>query len=352
MDAEMYPRRLGRYVLVRALGEGGMGTVDLALRPDRDGPTICVLKRLLPHLKDEAHEKRFLREGELGARFCHAGLLRTLAVDRVVGELVLVQEFLSGWDLDTFTVALRAQGRAVPLWLAAYIVREIAEALEHLHEQGGTRAIHRDVAPGNILCGFDGRVKLIDFGVAKDLEATGLTGDGWAGGRLGYAAPELCHGSEPGDRSSDVFSLGVVLWELSARRQSPATMGFGGGDSLPPPSTFNREIPKALDVVIERATDVSRDARFRSAQAFAAELTRLLPRGYSGREELVGLLDQVTDRPAREASLADEVKKAERLLSARSSVRLPGVVAPWAGPVLAVLLGLTALVATVTALAP
>jgi hypothetical protein len=314
---EQFPRRFGSYVLVAPLGDGGMGEVCLALAAD--GST-CAVKRIWagegPRTDAEA---RFRREGEVARRLRHPALARTVAFGEVAGELYLAQEYVEGVDL----VDLRKSEISIPT--ALHIVSQIAGALDHVHSFEGLGLVHRDVAPANIRLSFDGECKLLDFGLVSSPAHAGMTAPGTVLGRMPYLAPEVKKGGRA-DVRSDVYSLGVVLWELLTRRRLAEEREAARGDrSALAPSRFNHEVMPELDRVVARATADDPGARFLSAGQLAAALGALLPPAFDGRGVLRTLLEALYDVRQLRAVTARQVETGEKLLLADGPrVPVPG----------------------------
>jgi hypothetical protein len=305
---EVFPRRFGPYVLVAPLGDGGMGEVCLALAPEGGR---CALKRIWAGEGPRSDaEARFRREGDVARRLRHPALARTLAFGEVSGELYLAQEYVEGVDL----VEIRKSEISVPT--ALHIVSEIARALDHVHGFEGLGLVHRDVAPANIRLSFDGECKLLDFGLVSSPAHAGMTAPGTVLGRMPYLAPEVKKGGRA-DVRSDVYSLGVVLWELLTRRRfAEEREGLRGDLSALAPSRFNREVTAELDRVVIRATADDPGARFLSAGQLAAALDGLLPPGFDGRGVLRTLLEALYDVRQLRAVTARQVRAGEKLLGA------------------------------------
>jgi len=299
---------IGPYPLVRRAGMGAMGRVDLVLRRDATGaPALCVVKRLTadaePHLKE-----RFQREGRIALSLHHPNIARTFEVTTVEGEPCLVQEFIHGLNLDLLSARLSS---AMPVPIACLIVKEVAEALAYAHEHG---ILHRDVAPPNIMVGFDGAVRLIDFGVAKDLAPPPservLTAVGSTVGRKYFAAPELLEGYDA-TTLTDVFALGVVLWQLLSDRDFP----FSGTAirAIPEaPSRFNDALPPGLDAVSLRAVSFDPATRTPSAAELARQLAPFAASTHPLKSFLMSGAHLDLDR--ERAALAREVAAAATVL--------------------------------------
>jgi serine/threonine protein kinase len=219
---------LGPYELVATLGDGGMGSVCIARRSGPGGFARRVaIKRIHTHLAAEKDVvAMFLDEARLAASVSHRNVAQIYELGVADETYYLVMEFVEGTHLG---VLRRALGQ-VSLGLAAYVVAEAAHGLHAAHEvraAGGQRLglVHRDVSPSNILLGFDGSVKVTDFGIAKAEGRLARTDTGQVRGKASYMAPEQALGEDV-DRRADVFALGVVLFELCSGRKP-----FGNGAS-------------------------------------------------------------------------------------------------------------------------
>ena len=240
---------LGKYRVLGALGQGGMADVYLAVA---DGPEgfrkLCVVKLLKEEFLDDADFRAmFLDEARLAARLTHANIVQTFEVEESEGRLLLAMEFCEGQPLTR--VIRNADPERFPLPCAIRILCDILEALDYAHNladyDGSTLGlVHRDVTPHNVLVGYDGRVKLVDFGIAKSTAAEQLTQAGVVKGKVGYMAPEQATGGDV-DGRADVFSVGVILWELMAKRR--LTAGLTGREIIM--RRIRGDEPKIKDLV-------------------------------------------------------------------------------------------------------
>jgi serine/threonine protein kinase len=217
--AEQAHDRVGPYQLVKAIGAGGSARVDLA-RIDRayGFQRHVVIKRPLEHLRgDQKAGDSLQREARLGGRLRHPNLVAVLDAGRHEGYDYLVLEYVHGGSLRTLMQHDEpARVRDMPLEVALSIVRDVARGLHEAHELVDEKGaplglVHRDVSPGNVLVGLDGAIKLADFGIAKETRVATLSGS--MHGTVTYMAPEQCRG-HAFDRRADIFSLGVILYEL------------------------------------------------------------------------------------------------------------------------------------------
>lgn len=320
-EVETEFRRLGPYVLLRASGAGGMARIDLALRGARETADVCVLKRLHADYRSPEQEARFRREAAIARRLSHDGIARTLGVDEVDGEVLLLQELVMGVDLRRLSARVAAIGERLPVPLAVFIVSEVARALHYAHTFRRLGIVHRDVTPDNIMLAFSGAVKLVDFGIARSNADATLTQAGFVVGRPTYTAPEVWNGARA-DRRSDIYSLGVVLWQLLAGRP------LEPGDATSNLSKINPDVPPALAAVNLRAFDADPAGRYQSASAFHQALVAHLPGKVEARAQLSALLARHFDVGREQRMLAEDVAHARPLLAIGNRADSPKTVMP------------------------
>lgn len=286
-------RRLGKYRLVRRIAVGGMAEVYLAVAEGLSGfEKRVVVKRLLPqHARDPELVAMFLDEARLMAALKHRHIAEVYDIGREQDDYFFAMEHVPGTDLREVLRALG--GSPLPLGPAVAIGRALALALHHAHEQrdeGGNLlgVVHRDVSPSNVLLGAAGEVKLADFGVAKWSAQRSETQHGMLKGKCAYMSPEQCRALAL-DRRSDVFALGVLLYEMTTGAKP-----FDGASDFEilnavvagqaaPPSARVPDYPAALEAIVVRAlqaraedrqatmSDVERDlAAFAAVQGLAS----------------------------------------------------------------------------------
>jgi serine/threonine protein kinase len=280
---------LGRYEVVKHLAQGGMAEVFLARAKGIEGfERHVVIKRIREEqAHDEMHVQMFLDEARLAASLHHQNIVQVHDIGEEQGEYFFVMEYVHGEDVRKLLTEVSSRAERVPLEHVITIVTAAAAGLHHAHEQcGPNRAplgiVHRDVSPANILVGYDGGVKVADFGVAKAAHRTFETESGARKGKVAYMSPEQCIGM-PVDRRSDVFALGIVLYEsLTVRRlfkddNDFLTMTAIVQGQIPPPSTVWPQIPPELEAIVMKALAPSPDDRYATAdhmrlalEAFAA----------------------------------------------------------------------------------
>ncbi len=269
------PRRIGPFEVVRRLGVGGMAEAFLAVRegPGAFEQRVCI-KRVLPTYREDRELGRlFLREARNAALLSHRNIVSVVELGEDEGQPYLVLELVDGMDLRQLGSALPAP-RRFSAAVTALIGMELAEALEHAHTRGGHVGpiIHRDVSPANVLLSVNGEVKLSDFGVSKALrEAT--SSSPFVRGNVWYMAPERLEGEARCDPRSDLYSLGVVLYQcIAGRRPYEAPSSFALMRALVsgkrvPLAEAAPEAPKELAQVIERLLAYDPSERYPSASA-------------------------------------------------------------------------------------
>jgi serine/threonine protein kinase len=274
-------RRCGRYEILHPLGVGGMAEVYKARVAGPAGfQREVVLKRLHAcHGQDPEFVAMFEDEARILGLLHHPNVVQALDFAKSDGQLHLVLEYVEGPSLGR---VLRS-GRTVPPAIVAFIGREIARALDYVHnveDPTGTplRLVHRDVTPSNIMVTPSGTVKLLDFGIAKFATATQPTRGGNAKGKPGYLAPEQLRGDTEIDGRVDLFALGVVLYELLrgerlfSGENDLSTMKKIIEMKISPPSQGLMGVPPALDRIIMRALERDRSRRYANASQMARDL--------------------------------------------------------------------------------
>jgi len=317
--------QFGPYLIVRLSGAGGMGRIEVALRADEEDPEVCVIKRLHGALHDEENEARFRREAQIAARLEHENIARTLRIEKIDGELCIVQELIEGVNLGKVMRQLGA--RPLPTVVAVYVVSAVARALAYAHGFGRLGIVHRDVTPENVMLSFAGDVKLIDFGAARSAVDGRVTDTGVVVGRRTYVPPEAWEG-EKVDHRADVFALGVVLWEvLTGRRAEEAP-----DPSLPDPSALNPEVTLLLGQVVARAISPAPEDRYQSADEVLAALAAFIPPGAEPQRDLADLLALCFNVTLQKQLLADDIAEAKQFLHDRNLAPLSASVTDPAFP--------------------
>ena len=273
------PRRLGRYQLLFTLGRGGMGEVWLALQPGPFGfRKLVVVKELRSDLVSSSQSREmFLDEARLAARLNHPNVVQVLEVGEDAGTYFMAMEYLEGRSLEEI---LSESNPTLPLLLGALV--DVLAGLEHAHEladfDGSPLGIvHRDISPDNLFVSVSGATKILDFGVAKASISSSRTGLNQVKGKLSYMAPEQVKG-ESLDARTDLFAVGVVLWEILTGRRMWADESDVGiiyrltQDRLPPVEEFAPDLPAPLLQIASRALALDPRQRFEDARSFRVAL--------------------------------------------------------------------------------
>jgi len=308
----------GRYRLESKLGSGGMSTVYLALDEVLDRPVA--VKLLHREISEEADQlERFRREARAAARLSHPNLVGVIDAGEDDGRPYIVFEYIQGRTLKR---RLQEEG-PLPVDEAVAYAIEIGRGLTAAHAR---KLVHRDVKPQNVLIDPDGRAKVTDFGIARSLEAKGMTATGRVLGTTDYVSPEQAMGEDVDERS-DVYSLGVVLYEMltgdvpfRAETQVGVAMKHVN-EPMPDVQAKRPEVSAAVASVVDRAT--TKDPRDR----------------YSTVAEMVRDLEQTLEVEAARrggtsgeaTSVLDSVPKSQRRLRRRRRISLPGVAMTIAG---------------------
>jgi serine/threonine protein kinase len=275
---------LGRYEVMKHLAQGGMAEVLLARSSGVSGfERYVVIKRIRgDQSRDEQFVKMFLDEARLAAALHHNNILQVHDIGEEAGEYFFTMEYLHGQDLRKLLRRCVDREELVPLEQVVMIVASAAAGLHFAHEHRGPDRqplgiVHRDVSLSNIMVGYDGFVKVTDFGIAKAAMRSAETRSGVLKGKVAYMSPEQCLG-KPVDRRSDVYALGIVLYELAtARRLFKAdsdflTMSAIVDGNIPPPTTLRPEISPALEAIILKALARRPANRYQTADELRAAL--------------------------------------------------------------------------------
>jgi serine/threonine protein kinase len=315
---------LGKYKIVRRLSAGGMAEVFLAKQVGIGGfEKPVALKRIQRQLLDTRHLAidMFLNEAKIAGRLMHPNIVQVLDVGEVGGVLYLAMEFVRGKDLRDLLKQLRASRTTMPLGMACFIVREVAQALHHAYwstDMAGKRlnVVHRDVSPHNVILGYDGTVKLLDFGVA--MSSVTEQAETMIVGKWQYMSPEHTMNQQI-DHRSDLFSLGVILYLLCS-----GSMPFTGADpkeivrkirngQYSPLQNRIANIPEGLAVLVGRMLAPKPEDRPQTGREVASILTEMM-RSYNldgSATSVATLLSDMFPDERADASAVMELVKAE-----------------------------------------
>ncbi len=271
--AELVGKTVGRYRIVARLGRGGMAEVYKAYQPGLD--RYVAIKVLHSHLVDDKDFiGRFEREALAVGKLRHSNIVQALDFDREGEMYFMAMEFIDGPTLKDELKARRAAGKPFTLHEIARIFTALCSAIDYAHSRG---MVHRDLKPANVMINGEGQVVLTDFGIARILGATQYTQTGALSGTPAYMSPEQGQG-ERGDKRSDIYSLGVMLYEMvTGAVPYDADTPFAVimkhiSEPLPLPRKVNPDLPESVERVILKAMSKSPDDRYQTAGEMAAAL--------------------------------------------------------------------------------
>ncbi len=283
---------LGKYEILRKLATGGMAEIYLARARGTAGfEKLVVLKRILPNVaEDPTFVQMFLDEARLAASLQHPNIADVYDVGEDKGAYFFTMEFIHGQDTRSIRHALREKGEQIPLAIALSIVHGIASALDYAHGRTGPDGkklglVHRDVSSSNVLVSYDGAVKLVDFGIARATVSQHKTQTGTLKGKIPYMSPEQCKGL-PLDNRSDLFSLGVLLYELTVgKRPFRGDSEFAIMDGIvykgaQRPSEVVQGYPAGLEAIVMKLLERAPSQRYSSAEELIHDLDQFLTQNH------------------------------------------------------------------------
>lgn len=284
------PQPFGKYYLFDKLAVGGMAEIFLAkVQAQLESSRFLVIKRILPHFSDNAQfVDMFIDEAKISAQLRHANIVPVHDLGKIGDSFFLAMEWIPGQDLKNIVNRCKDRGLRLSFEHAAFIVSELLKGLDYAHRKTDPQGrplniVHRDISPQNVLVGYDGQVKILDFGIAKAESKLDSTQVGTLKGKFGYMAPEQVVSSGPPlDYRADLFATGVILWELLTGMRL-----FSGTNEIEilervrsaridPPSTFAADVPRELEKVVFRALMKDREKRYASGAEMSQDLARFL----------------------------------------------------------------------------
>lgn len=300
--------RLGDYRLRKRLAVGGMGEVYLGEKVGPEGfVKPVVLKCVLPQLaKDRAFVQLFLDEARLAALLNHPNIAQIYDFGVTDNVYYMAMEYVPGYTVDDLRRKHTSIDRYMPIEHIACVASQVCQGLHYAHALSDARGVslglvHRDVSPHNLIVSVDGGVKIVDFGIAKARAGLTRVQAKGAVGKFGYMAPEQSRG-ESVDARTDVFSLGVCLWELvTNRRLHDAKIdrppNYDPRRPVPPVGSFRRDVPRQFERILETALAIDRDDRYASCQEMHLDIERFLAAmtHYAGQAALAGYLKDLVE---------------------------------------------------------
>ena len=284
--------QFGKYTILKKLTSGGMAEICLAHDPGAEGMgRFVVIKRTLSQYSERSEFKdMFKTEGLVACNLKHRNIVPMYEFGIENSQFFLALEYISGRNLREILKKLKTLNADLPIQHTIYIVKEAASGLDYAHNVIDSSTgqplnlIHRDVSPQNIMLSFDGEIKLIDFGIAKVADRN-LTQVGHLKGKFGYMSPEQTRG-EKLDPKTDIFCLGIILWEMLAGErlfQSKSEVGSLKkirACNVPPLDRVNPRVPTKLAKIVHRALNKNRNTRHKTAAEFEKDLTIFLNSTY------------------------------------------------------------------------
>ncbi|HLV20540.1 MAG TPA: serine/threonine-protein kinase [Polyangiaceae bacterium] len=306
------PRRFERFTLLRQIARGGMGEVFLGTSAGIEGAERPVVVKIIrrEHAEDSSFLARFLDEARIQAQLQHPGVAQVIeAATDGAGKPYVVVEHVEGRNLGEVRGRAAQLGARVGWADAVAIAVSMADALAHVHERTDASGaplsiVHRDLSPQNVMVGYQGDVKLIDFGTARGENRRCHTVAGIVFAKPGYVAPEVANNT-PGGPPADIYALGIMLWELVAGRRflsgeaSQHLAAVAAGERVPPPLAAEVGAPRELDSVLARLTATRIEERYATARDATLDLVMLLKRAPSlsdGERSVRGRVAQLMQR--------------------------------------------------------
>lgn len=294
------PQRFGPYVILEQIGDGGMAEIFLAKMQGYSGfEKLIALKRIHPrYSQNQTFAKMLIHEAKLAAALNHFNVVQVHDLGEIDGQVFIAMEYVKGRDLAGVLSNTYRRKERLPLNLALCIATEFMTGLDYAHRMRNADGsplgvIHRDISPQNLLISYEGEVKVTDFGIARVLsEKDGFQLPGNLHGKFGYMSPEQVKGLEI-DQRSDIFSAGVVLWEMLTGRRlfrgkdHKVTIKMIVSHPIPLPSSINPEVPATVDRVVLKALARDPNERYQTTGALLGELSRVadsLPRRAATRD--------------------------------------------------------------------
>jgi serine/threonine protein kinase len=286
--AQMPVRAYGKYLLVRKLAEGGMAEIFLAKQVGVEGfERNVVIKRMLPHLSQvQDFVTMFLDEARLAASLAHPNIVQLSDLGHADGCYYICMEYLAGEDFAAVLRTARRRNEHVPLHIVLRIIADAGAGLHAAHEATDTAGkptnlVHRDISPSNIFVTYSGQVKVLDFGIAKAESRVSTTTAGIVKGKYQYMSPEQARGDVV-DRRSDVFSLGVSMYEALtgikpfARDNDLAILRAVLEGSYQPIRALRPDLPLELESIVVRSMAQDPEHRYPTALAMVQDIERFL----------------------------------------------------------------------------
>ncbi|MFT5587064.1 MAG: serine/threonine protein kinase [Cognaticolwellia sp.] len=335
--AHFEPEVFGKYYLIDRIATGGMAEIFKAKSYSTAGfEKLQVIKRILAHLTDnEEFVDMFIDEAKISVSLQHANIVQIYDFGKIRENYFISMEWIDGKDVKQLLRKLAGRRKLLPEEFAVYIAHETCKGLYFAHEKTNLQGdnlqiVHRDMSPSNVLVGFEGEVKVADFGIAKAEMSQYTTKDGVLKGKFEYMSPEQAHG-ESVSQQSDLFSVGIVLYEMLTGRRlfktesELMTLEKIKAVDIGPPSSVNPNISERMDKLVMRALTADINERYADASEFGqALLDYMYPQAPPAIQRSLSAFMKETfaeeraaerERLARGSRIAEELHKAEPDLS-------------------------------------
>ena len=327
--------QFGRYMLEKKIASGGMGEIFLARHVDHDtdSPPVA-LKRVLEHLSgDRRFVRRFFGEAKIIAELDHENLVHVIDFGKENGAYYMVMDYIDGFGGDLLFDRAVKNPEAWPLECGVELVSQALRGMAYAHhkrdEMGRPLGIvHLDLSLHNLMLSRDGLVKVLDFGISQAAYGIEQKSIGSLTGTYAYMSPEQCREEKKLDRRSDLFTLGIVLYELTTLqplfRKQPSefmTLKAINDGIVPPPSNFSKKYPPELERVVYRALEIDKNKRFNTAADFFEELKEVADtyRFGTGAGILASAFEELFDESDEEECRDGEGESGEQEKKAASS---------------------------------
>jgi len=284
------PHRFGRYIIVDPIAVGGMAEIyRTRLAAAKEGPDrIIIIKKVIANLSQNSEFlQMFEEEIKITVGLTHPNIIQIYDYGKVDDQYFMAMEYVEGKNLRQFVKRLADMKSMFSIDMSCHIISQVCHALAYAHSYKDRMSgkslgiVHRDISPQNVMISYDGAVKLFDFGIAKAKSASEATRAGVIKGKPSYLSPEQINGEEL-DGKTDIFALGIVLWELlTAKRLFVAETDMGvlrliQSAKIEPPSTFNPAVPQALDAIVLKSLTRDKHKRYQTSEEFQRDLHKFL----------------------------------------------------------------------------
>ncbi|MBK6578511.1 MAG: serine/threonine protein kinase [Sandaracinaceae bacterium] len=318
------PIPFGNYLLLERVNIGGMAEVFKAKAFGVEGfERLVAVKRILPSIaEDQEFITMFIDEAKIAVQLSHANICQIFDLGKVGDSFFIAMEFCAGKDVRAIFDRGRKLKETVPIPMACYTIMKVCEGLDYAHNKKDAASrdlhlVHRDVSPQNLLVTWDGEIKIVDFGIAKAANKAGKTQAGILKGKFGYMSPEQVRGL-PIDRRSDVFAVGICLYELLTGER----LFYGDSDfntlemvrnvEIVPATTYNKSIPQELERILLKALAKDVDDRYQTAMDLHDDLQSFMytSGNFFARKDLSAYMRQTfAEEVAKEAARDEQYRK-------------------------------------------